>query len=113
MTDLNNPVIAAFITVAGIDLVISADNKRVDGCRIGYDTMKGVLHGTPVSVELTDDDSLISVEYGDMTLGLKQQPKGHYFSPLRPAAPKADTADIAFARKAIAQAALARAKGKK
>lgn len=104
----NSPVIAAFFTVDGIDLVISQEQRRVASTRIAYEHMKGTLNGHSVVVELTDDDELLSVEYGDMVLGLRQQPKGHYFSPLRPSLPKAEAADIGYARKAIAAAAKAK-----
>jgi hypothetical protein len=110
----SSPVITAFLTVSGIDLVISQDSRRVDSTRIAYEHMKGTLNGHAVCVELTEDDELISVEYGDMVLGLRQQPKGHYFSPLRPLPPKAEPADVSFARKAIAKAGMSRARsGKK
>lgn len=106
-----DPSITAFLTAQGIDLVLRANNMQ-HRSRIAYQHMKGTLDGRVVTVELTDDDDTIAVEFAGLNLELKLQPKGHYFSWLK-TIEKAEAVDITEARRLLRNAARANAKAAK
>lgn len=81
MTADNN--ITAFVTVAGIDLVLR-ENGVVHRARAEYETMTTELDGDKAVVELTDSDDRLLVTIGPHEYELKVQPKGHFFSWLKP-----------------------------
>jgi hypothetical protein len=98
--------IAAFLTEAGIDLVLRASNEpaaRVWRTRIAYDQLVGDLGGNVVSISFADSDEQLLVLFGDRALTLSLQEKGHFFSYLVPIA-KSAPINLAAAR-AKAQAA--------
>lgn len=96
------PTITAFLTVAGIDLVLRRDGVQ-HRARATYDRLETFLDGVLTQIELTDDDSVISVKFGNIELDLTLQPKGQYFAWLQPVA-KADACGISQARQLMRDA---------
>jgi hypothetical protein len=79
--------LAAFLTEAGVDLVLRASNEpqaRAWRTRVGYDSLVGELGGNVVSVSFADNDEQLLVLFGDRALVLNVQEKGHFFSYLTP-----------------------------
>lgn len=103
--------ITAFLTVAGIDLVLRRDGVQ-HRARATYDRLETFLDGVLTQIELTDDDDVLSVKFGDLELDLALQPKGHYFSWLQ-SIEKADACDISEARRLMRVALKAKAKAGK
>jgi hypothetical protein len=110
--------IAAFLTEAGIDLVLRASNEaaaRTWRTRVGYAELVGDLGGNVVSISFADNDEQLLVLFGDRALVLSLQEKGHFFSYLEPIAKSAPIGLAAARAKAQAAAqapAAAKAPGK-
>lgn len=102
-----NPNLTAFLTAKGIDFVLRVNNVQ-HRSRVDYAYMKGTLDGRVITVDLTDDDDTIAVEFADLSLELKLQPKGHYFSWLK-SIDKAGAVDISEARRLLREAIKAKA----
>jgi hypothetical protein len=85
---MNNfsPSIAAFITDAGIDVVLNASPTNQVRTRIG-ETLVGTLDNDPVRIEFTDKDDTFLLHIDGRSLTMRQQPKGHFFSWLNPVEP--------------------------
>ena len=89
-----NLAITVFLTTAGFDVVLSdiatQPANKVDRVRLTYEQPNGVLAGSPINIELCASDTQLKIEYGDSTVFVKQQPKGHFFgfvSPIERAEP--------------------------
>lgn len=98
---LENTSLTAFLTVAGIDLVLRTEDtqhRREHRGRATYEKCETFINGVLAKLELTDDDNVINVELGDLKLKLTLQPRGHYFTWLRPIE-KAEPCNIEQARK--------------
>jgi hypothetical protein len=106
-----NPNLTAFLTAKGIDFVLRANNVQ-HRSRIDYAYMKGTLDGRVITVDLTDSDDTLAVEFAGLNLELKLQAKGHYFSWLQ-TIEKADAVDISEARQLLRNAIRAKAKTSK
>ena len=103
--------ITAFLTIAGIDLVLRKDGVQYRA-RVTYDAMQAELDGKIALVDLTDDDEVLAVSYDGLDLELKLQPKGHYFAWLQ-SIERADACDISEARRLLRNAARSKAKASK
>lgn len=77
------PYITAFLTAAGIDLVLR-DAERNHRCRVSYVEMTGVLAGQPIQIEIGEADDQLTVVCGKTEIVLKLQPKGHFFGWIKP-----------------------------
>lgn len=99
MNTANNPAanITAFLTAAGVDLVLRKDGTQLRA-RAPYESMSCELAGSPVLVDFTETDDELVVTLGKLELTLTLQPKGHYFGWLQQIA-KAEPIDIVAARK--------------
>jgi len=107
--------IAAFLTEAGVDLVLRASNEpqaRTWRTRVGYDALVGELGGNVISVSFSDSDEQLLVLFGQRALTLNLQEKGHFFSYLEPIA-KSASIGLAEARAKAQAAAQAPAKAEK
>lgn len=106
-----DPNLTAFLTAKGIDFVLRANNVQ-HRTRVAYEHMKGTLDGRVITVDLTDDDDVLAVEFAGLSLEMRLQPKGHYFAWLQ-AIDKADAVDISEARRLLRNAVRAKAKPSK
>lgn len=104
-TDAN---ITIFLTAAGLDLVLRRDNVQ-HRARAPYGTMSCELDGKLAVLDFTESDDTIVVTYDKVELQAKLQPKGHYFTWLKPIA-KAKTVAIDEAKRLMREAMRAKAK---
>lgn len=92
-TSLNSSTISAFLTQAGVDLVLREDDVETRA-RLPYESLKGTLGTDAVTVKFGDVDERLTVQIGDVLHSLRQQPKGHFFAWLSgyEASPRIDVA---------------------
>lgn len=99
----DSPTLSAFLVDEGVDLVYRA-GTAVSRIQLPYTKLSGVINGKSLTLAFSDSEEDLDVVYGDLSVTLKLQPKGHFFAPIRDRAPRRNITLAEARRRAMAAA---------